>query len=107
MSATVHGLANIPWEPRPANSLDVVWRYSANPVIARNLIPASNSIFNSAVVPHAGEFAGVFRCDNKRRQMNLHAGRIAIYYGGADTVTALAFTTLPAVLDFLQHNSSQ
>ncbi|GBL19601.1 beta-1,4-mannooligosaccharide phosphorylase [Anaerolineaceae bacterium] len=34
-------------------------------------------------------------------------GRIAIYYGGADTVTAMAFTTLPAVLDFLQHNSSQ
>jgi beta-1,4-mannooligosaccharide/beta-1,4-mannosyl-N-acetylglucosamine phosphorylase len=34
-------------------------------------------------------------------------GRIAIYYGGADTVTALAFTTLPTVLDFLQHNSSQ
>ncbi|GBL19599.1 1,4-beta-mannosyl-N-acetylglucosamine phosphorylase [Anaerolineaceae bacterium] len=53
-------------EPRPANSLDVVWRYSANPVIARNLIPTSNSIFNSAVVPYGGGFAGVFRCDNKR-----------------------------------------
>ncbi len=77
MSATVPGLSNIPWEPRPANSLDVVWRYSANPVIARNLIPNSNSIFNSAVVPYAGGFAGVFRCDNKRRQMNLHAGRSA------------------------------
>ena len=101
------GLANIPWEPRRANSLDVVWRYSANPVNVRNLIPASNSVFSSTVVPHAGEFAGVFRCDNKRRQMNLYAGRSAIYYGGADTVTALAFTTLPAVLDCLQHTSSQ
>ncbi len=75
MSATMPGHANIPWEPRPANSFDVVWRYSANPVIPRNLIPDSNSIFNSAVVAHAGRFSGVFRCDNKRRQMNLHAGR--------------------------------
>ena len=107
MKETMAGLANIPWEPRPANSLDVVWRYSANPVIPRNLIPDSNSVFNSAVVPYAGGFAGVFRCDGKRRQMNLHAGRSAIYYGGADTVTALAFTTLPAVLDCLQHTSSQ
>ncbi len=49
MSATMPGHANIPWEPRPANSFDVVWRYSANPVIPRNLIPDSNSIFNSAV----------------------------------------------------------
>ncbi len=32
-------------------------------------------------------------------------GRIAIYYGVADTVTALAFTRLQDVLDFLYHNS--
>jgi len=32
-------------------------------------------------------------------------GRIAIYYGGADTVTALAFCKLDEVLDFLKHNS--
>jgi beta-1,4-mannooligosaccharide/beta-1,4-mannosyl-N-acetylglucosamine phosphorylase len=32
-------------------------------------------------------------------------GRIAIYYGGADTVTALAFTTLPEVLDFVKSTS--
>jgi beta-1,4-mannooligosaccharide/beta-1,4-mannosyl-N-acetylglucosamine phosphorylase len=32
-------------------------------------------------------------------------GRIAIYYGGADTVTALAFTHLPDVLDFLKNNN--
>jgi beta-1,4-mannooligosaccharide/beta-1,4-mannosyl-N-acetylglucosamine phosphorylase len=29
-------------------------------------------------------------------------GRIAIYYGGADTVTALAFCKLSEVLEFLQ-----
>ena len=68
-------LANMPWEDRPAGSRDVVWRYSCNPIIPRDLIPTSNSIFNSAVVPFQGGFAGVFRCDNKRREMNLHRGR--------------------------------
>jgi beta-1,4-mannooligosaccharide/beta-1,4-mannosyl-N-acetylglucosamine phosphorylase len=68
-------LMNLPWENRPQGCQDVVWRYSANPIIPRDLIPSSNSIFNSAVVPYQGGFAGVFRCDNKRRQMNLHAGR--------------------------------
>jgi beta-1,4-mannooligosaccharide/beta-1,4-mannosyl-N-acetylglucosamine phosphorylase len=32
-------------------------------------------------------------------------GRIAIYYGGADTVTAVAFTQLQDALDFLETNS--
>ena len=68
-------LPNIPWEDRPAGSADVVWRYSANPIIPRNLIPSSNSIFNSAVVPFQGTFAGVFRCDNKKREMNIHRGK--------------------------------
>jgi beta-1,4-mannooligosaccharide/beta-1,4-mannosyl-N-acetylglucosamine phosphorylase len=67
-------LPNIPWEEKPAGSFDVVWRYSGNPVIPRNLIPSSNSIFNSAVVPFQGAFAGVFRADNRARVMNLHRG---------------------------------
>jgi beta-1,4-mannooligosaccharide/beta-1,4-mannosyl-N-acetylglucosamine phosphorylase len=67
-------LLNIPWEERPADISDVVWRYSANPIIPRDLIPSSNSIFNSAVVPFQGKFAGVFRCDNKKREMNLNCG---------------------------------
>ena len=32
-------------------------------------------------------------------------GRIAIYYGGADTVTALAFAKLDEVLDFVKTTS--
>ncbi len=64
----------IPWEDRPAGNSDVVWRYSGNPIIPRDLIPASNSIFNSAVVPFQARFAGVFRCDNRKREMNLHRG---------------------------------
>jgi beta-1,4-mannooligosaccharide/beta-1,4-mannosyl-N-acetylglucosamine phosphorylase len=33
------------------------------------------------------------------------SGRIAIYYGGADTVTALAFARVDEVLDFIKQNS--
>ncbi len=68
-------LPNIPWEERPPGSSDVVWRYSRNPIIPRDLIPSANSIFNPAVVPYKGEFRGIFRCDDKRRMMQLHAGR--------------------------------
>ncbi|MEO7453161.1 MAG: glycoside hydrolase family 130 protein [Fimbriimonadales bacterium] len=64
----------IPWEDRSAGSSSVVWRYSGNPIIPRNAIPGSNSIFNSAVVRFGNGFAGVFRCDNRRREMRLHAG---------------------------------
>ncbi len=56
-------LPNLPWEERPAGYTRPVWRYSQNPVIRRDLLPTSNSIFNSAVVPYDGVFAGVFRCD--------------------------------------------
>jgi beta-1,4-mannooligosaccharide/beta-1,4-mannosyl-N-acetylglucosamine phosphorylase len=68
-------LPNIPWEERPVGCADVVWRSSRNPIIPRDLIPSSNSIFNSAVVPFQGNFAGVFRCDDKRRHMQLHSGK--------------------------------
>jgi beta-1,4-mannooligosaccharide/beta-1,4-mannosyl-N-acetylglucosamine phosphorylase len=67
-------LQPIPWEDRPAGCDEVVWRYSANPIIPRNHLPSSNSIFNSAVVPFEGRFAGVFRCDNRKREMNIHRG---------------------------------
>ena len=66
-------LPNIPWENKPEGCNDVVWRYSANPIVQRDAIPCSNSIFNSAVVPFNGEFAGVFRCDDKRREMRIHS----------------------------------
>ena len=68
-------LPNLPWEERPPDCRDVVWRSSRNPVIPRDLIPSSNSIFNSAVVPFGSGFAGVFRCDDRRRYMQLHGGR--------------------------------
>lgn len=66
-------LPNIPWESRPSGCSDAVWRYSRNPIVHRDAIPCSNSIFNSAVVPFKDGFAGVFRCDDKRREMRIHS----------------------------------
>ena len=76
-SSTITGpaLPNIPWEDRPADCQDALWRYSKNPVIPRDAIPGSNSIFNSAAVPFEDGFAGVFRCDNRAREMLLHSGK--------------------------------
>ena len=64
----------IPWEERPEGCNDPMWRSSRNPIIGRYALPTSNSVFNSAVVPFGDGFAGVFRCDNKRVQMNIFAG---------------------------------
>lgn len=65
---------NMPWEEKPADCKTTMWRYSNNPIISRDLLPTSNSIFNSAVVPFGGGYAGVFRCDDTNRRMRLHVG---------------------------------
>ncbi len=67
-------LDNIPWQDRPQRCSDVVWRYSNNPVIPRHASPSADSIYNSAVVPFKDGFAGVFRCDNRARNMTLRRG---------------------------------
>ena len=54
-------LPNMPWEERPEGQRTPLWRCSKNPIIPRDLLPTSNSIFNSAVVPCGEGFAGVFR----------------------------------------------
>ena len=64
----------LPWQERPSDCTDVIWRYDLNPIIKRNAIKTSNSIFNSAAVPFESGFAGVFRVDDKARNMQLHAG---------------------------------
>jgi len=80
------------------------------------------------------KFAGMFRCDNRKKEMNIHTwfrlkkikvcvgnapnitfpcatlyeestGRIAIHYGGAGTVTALTIAKLEEVLDFVKATS--
>jgi beta-1,4-mannooligosaccharide/beta-1,4-mannosyl-N-acetylglucosamine phosphorylase len=67
-------MKTIPWEDKPENYNGPVWRYSKNPIIKRDQLKTSNSIFNSAAVPFKDGFAGVFRCDNRSRQMRIHAG---------------------------------
>jgi beta-1,4-mannooligosaccharide/beta-1,4-mannosyl-N-acetylglucosamine phosphorylase len=67
-------LVNIPWEEKPENCSNIIWRSKRNPIILRDHIPSANSIFNSAVVPFNGKFAGVFRCDDKSRRMHIHRG---------------------------------
>lgn len=69
-----NNIKEIPWEPRPMGCTSPVWRYSANPVIRRDLLADSNSIFNSAIVRFGDGFAGVFRVDDKNRRMTLRAG---------------------------------
>lgn len=67
-------IKNMPWENRPKNINYPIWRYSNNPIIHRDGQINSNSIFNSAVVPFEDGFAGVFRCDDKARRMNIFTG---------------------------------
>lgn len=74
-----NNLPNMPWQDRPAGCNDPLWRYSANPVIPRDLLPDSNSIFNSAVVPFEG--------------------------GCADTVTGLAFGYIPEIIEFTKRTN--
>lgn len=77
MIRIIHGesIPNLPWEEKPVDCRDVIWRSKNNPIITRDAIEDSNSIFNSAVVPYNGEFAGVFRSDDTTRRQSLHAGK--------------------------------
>ena len=67
-------LPGLPWEDRPAGSTGPLWRSSRNPVITPAALPSANSVFNSAVVPFEDGYAGVFRCDDRTRRMQLHRG---------------------------------
>ena len=65
---------NIPWQDKPANCNEPVWRYTENPIIDRTFVKDANSIFNSAVVPYGDGFAGVFRMDDVTREQYLVTG---------------------------------
>ena len=67
-------LPNMPWQDKPAGYTKPVWRYTGNPIIPRDAIPTSNSIFNSAGVTFGDAYAGVFRCDNRGVEMDIFAG---------------------------------
>ncbi|MGB9681427.1 MAG: glycoside hydrolase family 130 protein [bacterium] len=67
-------LSNIPWEDKPKDCKEIVWRSKRNPIIRRNQAKDANSIFNSAVVPFEDGFAGIFRVDDRSRSMNIRRG---------------------------------
>ena len=68
-------LPNIPWEDKPQGCTDVMWRFSGNPVIGWNPIPKAARVYNSAVAPFEGGFAGVFRADQKNGRATLFSGK--------------------------------
>lgn len=67
-------IANLPWQEKPAGYTNPIWRHSQNPIIGRDGNKISNSVFNSAVVPFEGGFAGVFRCDSRSISMDIFVG---------------------------------
>ena len=77
MNIKIIGLTipNIPWESKPLDCSDPVWRYSGNPIINWNPTPKAARVFNSAVVPFNNEFAGVFRADQKNGRATLFSGK--------------------------------
>lgn len=62
------------WEDKPSDCHDLVWRYSANPILGRRAIPCAQAIYNSAVVPFRGRYVGVFRADHMDGLPGLHLG---------------------------------
>jgi len=67
-------LPNIPWEDKPQNYNNPVWRYSNNPIIQRNPIKGITRIFNSAVAKYKDKFVGVFRAETTDGTPHLHVG---------------------------------
>ncbi|HYD83007.1 MAG TPA: glycosidase, partial [Opitutus sp.] len=74
MTLVGDSIPNLPWQPKPSGCLDIVWRYDANPIVGRRPLPQATGIYNSAVVPFGGGFAGVFRTEYKDRMPHLHTG---------------------------------
>jgi beta-1,4-mannooligosaccharide/beta-1,4-mannosyl-N-acetylglucosamine phosphorylase len=67
--------ASIPWEECPKGCHDPVWRYSKNPVISRDVRADLCRVFNSALVPFEGGFAGVFRAEGRTGVPHLYVGK--------------------------------
>lgn len=67
-------LPNMPWEPKPDNCKEVVWRDSRNPIIDLHPFPKARSIYNSCVIPWNDGFIGVFRADWLCMTPYLHLG---------------------------------
>jgi beta-1,4-mannooligosaccharide/beta-1,4-mannosyl-N-acetylglucosamine phosphorylase len=67
-------IPNIPYEECPKGCLDPIWRYSGNPIIKRNPTAKLARVFNSALLPFEGTFAGVFRAEDRTGIPHLYVG---------------------------------
>lgn len=67
----------IPWQPRPAGSSELLWRFNANPLTDYRPVPGVAGIYNSAVIPWEDGFLGVFRGDRINGMPTLFLGRSA------------------------------
>lgn len=63
-----------PWQDRPVDCNEVVWRHRGNPVLDRKPISGVQGIYNSAVVPYGDGYVGVFRTEDYTRFPHLHVG---------------------------------
>jgi beta-1,4-mannooligosaccharide/beta-1,4-mannosyl-N-acetylglucosamine phosphorylase len=70
-------MPSFPWEPRPADCADLLWRYSGNPVIDRNPVPCAGRVFNSALVPYEDGYIAILRIDRRDGKPQLHLARSA------------------------------
>jgi beta-1,4-mannooligosaccharide/beta-1,4-mannosyl-N-acetylglucosamine phosphorylase len=68
---------HIPWQPRPAGSSELLWRYDGNPLTGHRPAPGVAAIYNSAVIPYGDAFLGVFRGDRTTGMPTLFLGRSA------------------------------
>lgn len=68
-------IPNMPWEECPVGCSDPVWRFSKNPVIGRDVRSDLCRVFNSALIPFQGGFAGVFRAEGRSGVPHLYVGR--------------------------------
>lgn len=68
-------LPNIPWEDRPSDCSEPMWRFSGNPITKRNPVGEVARIFNSAVMPYNEGFVGVFRGEQKNGVPHIYLGR--------------------------------
>lgn len=69
------GSTKFPWQDKPRSCNKPIWRYSANPVIPRDALPTSNSIFNTAVTEFNGEYIAIIRCDHDDFHRTLNVAR--------------------------------
>lgn len=68
-------LPNMPWQERPKDNNDIMWRFNGNPIVTRRNVKDARAIFNSAVVPFEDGYTGVFRVDDITLKQRLHVGR--------------------------------